>query len=127
MGRMSAAVLGGVLALVLTGGDRSDAIEQPIAIKVRPQIMLSRGDIRIEVRIPADVDNRRAVISWESVGGTVGETQWPIEGEDGPVLHVLELRAQPAAHYVFIAAVFGQRAELRGRATAEILIPDEGR
>lgn len=124
--RIAAAVLGGTLALLATGGDRSDAIEKPITVTVRPQIMLRRGDIRVEVRIPQDVDNRLLVIAWDSVGGSVGETRRQLDGEDAPVLHVLELRDQPAARYVFVTAIYGQRGELRGRATADIHVPDEG-
>lgn len=125
MARIIAAVLGGVIAIAAASYKPAEAIEKPIAITVRPQIMLNRGDIRVEVRIPRDVDNRRLVIAWDSVGGTVGEHQEQLEGDDAPVLHVLALRDQPPAHYMFLAMLYGQRGELRGRVQADIITPDE--
>lgn len=124
--RATAIACGLYLALWLLGGDRYDAIEKPVSIIVRPQIMISRGDIRVEVRVPHDADNRHLVINWDSIGGSVGETQRQLDGDDAPVLHVLELHAQPPAHYHFFAYLYGQRGELRGRADAEIHTPDDG-
>ncbi|HXO85219.1 MAG TPA: hypothetical protein VN803_06815 [Gemmatimonadales bacterium] len=100
------------------------AAAEPVALQVRPRVMLQRGDIRIEARVPRDVRNQILAIAWSSDVGSAGVTQRPLEGEDAPVLHVLELRSQPAANYRFVATVYDRAGKIRGRTEATVQIPD---
>lgn len=119
-----------VLAFLLgfaTGVTLSAAPAPPIvSLVVRPQIMLGRGDIRIEARVPRSADNRLISIAWTSDRGSAGSTLRPLEGEDAMVLHTLWLTSQPAANYLFVATVFNQLGKPRGRAEARIVVPDDG-
>jgi hypothetical protein len=91
----------------------------PLTLLARPTFMLRRGDIRIEVRVLRHADNRRLAIAWTSDVG--------IDGQDGPVLHVLTLPSQPAANYLFVATVIDRAGKPRGRAQAQIrLAGDDG-
>jgi len=119
------AFLLGLLAGVQLRACALDAPPPIVSILVRPQIMLQRGDIRVEVRVPRHRDNRRLLIAWTSDVGTEGSTIRPLEGEDAAVLHVLALPSQPAANYTFVAAVFNSLGKLRGRADGRIVVPDD--
>jgi hypothetical protein len=99
----------------------------PLTLLARPTFMLRRGDIRIEVRVLRHADNRRLAIAWTSDVGSAGATQRQIDGQDGPVLHVLTLPSQPAANYLFVATVIDRAGKPRGRAQAQIrLAGDDG-
>lgn len=119
-----------VLALVafaigFFAGARVHAAEPKIALLVRPTIMIQRrGDIHVEARIPRDADNRLLAIAWTSDGGSAGESQRPLEGDDAPVLHTLWLPSQPAAHYLFVATLINKLGKVAGTARAEIHVPD---
>lgn len=113
------------LAGVVIGAAVVSAAEPAVTIHVRPQIMIRRGDIRVEVRVPRHTDNRMLAIAWISDVGTAGSTVRPLEGEDALVMHVLALPSQPAANYFFTASVFGSSGKLRGRVEARILAPDD--
>lgn len=95
-----------------------------VSLTVRPTIMLQRGDIHVQVRVPPNAQNRILAIAWDSEGGSVGETQRQIAGEDGPVLFDLWLRSQPAAHYVFFVTLYDTRGHICGRDTATITTPN---
>lgn len=96
-----------------------------VQILVRPLVMLMRGDIRVEVRVPRHAENRILAISWTSDTGSLGSTMRGLDGEDAPVLHTLNLPGQPAANYVFLASVFDTHGKPRGRAEAHIHTPEE--
>jgi hypothetical protein len=118
-----------LLGLVAGVTLRAAAPDRPapvVAMLLRPQIMLQRGDIRVEVRVPRHVDNRVLAIAWSSDHGTEGSTIRPLDGDDAAVLHTLALPSQPAANYVFVATVFGPDGRLRGRTDARIVVPDDG-
>lgn len=95
-----------------------------IALTVRPQILASRGDVRVEARVQRHVDNRILAIAWVSDHGTAGSTQRQLEGEHSALLHTLELPAQPSANYYFTATVVGKDGKPRGRADARIVAPE---
>lgn len=119
------AFLLGVLAgatLRASAPDRSPVV----SLRVRPQVMLQRGDVRVEVRVPRHADNRLLSIAWSSDYGTAGTTLRQLDGDDAAVLHTLNLPSQPPANYVFVAAVFGPAGALRGRDDARIVVPDDG-
>lgn len=108
-------------------GTHVHAAEIPVvALQVRPQIMLQRGDIRIEARVPRDGENRLLSIAWSSDVGSEGATLRQLEGNDALVLHTLWLPSQPAANYVFVATVFNRGGKPRGRAEARVLVPEGG-
>jgi hypothetical protein len=116
-----------VLALVLALPLMNDGKVAPVSMIVRPTIMTQRGDIRVEVRVPRHEANRILSISWVSDGpGTWGTELRQLDGESGPVLHVLWLPGSPAANYYFTASVFDTHGQPRGRAEAKILVPDDG-
>lgn len=96
-----------------------------VTLLVRPQVMLQRGDIRVEVRVPPHADNRALAIAWSSDHGTEGSTLRPLEGEDAATLETLTLRSQPPANYLFVATVFGAGGRARGRADARISAVDD--
>jgi hypothetical protein len=104
----------------------SEAIPPAVSLQVRPLVMLQRGDIRVEVRVPRHGENRLLSIAWSSDIGTAGSTLRPLEGEDAQVLHTLALPSQPAANYLFVAAVFNDAGKLRGRAEAKVVVPEDG-
>ena len=108
-------------------GTRVHAAEPRVSLLVRPTIMIQRrGDIHVEARVPRDADNRILAIAWTSDGGTAGESQRPLEGDDAPVLHTLWLPSQPAAHYLFVATLINKLGKVAGTARAEIHVPDVG-
>lgn len=117
--------LGVWLALGVTRGDVSSAPEQPIRLTARPSIVLTRSDLRIEAHIVPDVDNAAVVLTWASIAGSSGSSRRPLDGADAPVIQVWDLRDQIPAHYVFVAALYGQRGERRGQAQAEVHTPIE--
>lgn len=103
----------------------SGETEKPrVLLLVRPQILLRRGDVRIEARVSRHADNRRLAIAWTSDVGTAGSTQRPLEGEDAQVLHTLNLPGQPPANYRFVAVVIDRTGKVCARAEAEIHVPD---
>jgi hypothetical protein len=108
-------------------GAKSEAAVQKsqLTLLVRPQLMLQRGDIRLEARVPRHADNRRLAIAWTSDVGSAGATQRQIDGEDGPVLHVLMLSSQPPANYLFVATVIDRAGKACARAEASIHAPEE--
>jgi len=118
--------------LWMAGGDRGTdgfslppIAEPPVALQVRPLFMLARGDIRIEVRVARHADNRILAISWDSDGGgSKGETDRKIDGEDGPVLFNVTLPSQLPANYIFLATLIGSNGHPRGQAEARIRVPD---
>jgi hypothetical protein len=114
-----------LVALLVGYGARELHGAGRVSILVRPAIMLRRGDVHLEVRVPRDADNRLLAIAWNSDAGTAGGTQRRLAGDAAQVLHVLDLPSQPAAHYVFVATVFDRSGMVRDRATAEIHIPDQ--
>ena len=97
-----------------------------VSLLVRPQVMLRRGDIHVEARVPRAAENRLLSIAWSSDTGTAGSTLRPLEGEDAQVLHTLWLPSQPAANYLFVATVFNTLGKPRGRTEARIHVPDDG-
>jgi hypothetical protein len=116
MGRL---VLCAVLAL-------NAASMKAVDVKVRPQIMIGRGDVRAEVRVERNAANRLLVLAWSSDRGIEGQSRWPLEGEDAAVLYVRELPSVPPAHYIFVASVFDAQGKLRAHADARIVTPDDG-
>lgn len=78
-----------------------------VVLQVRPIVLIGRGDIRVEARVPRHADNRLLAIAWVSDHGSAGSTQRLLEGADAPVLHTLALPSQPPANYFFTATVFG--------------------
>lgn len=112
--------------LGLAAGVTLAAAEPPaVSLQVRPQLMLQRGDVRVEVRVPRHADNRMLSIAWTSDAGTAGSTMRPLEGDDAIVLHTLALASQPAANYLFVATVFNRLGKPRGRAEARIVVPND--
>lgn len=99
---------------------------RPVSLIVRPAFMIARGDIRVEVRVPRDADNRQLTIAWDSDGGSVGNTARALEGEDAAVLHTLNLPSQIPANYRFVATLFNRAGKVRDRAEARIRVPEAG-
>lgn len=97
----------------------------PLSLKVQPTFMVARrGDIRVEARIPRSAENRQLSIAWSSDVGSAGSTQHQIDGEDDAVLHTLNLPSQPAANYLFVAALYDRAGKLRSRQEARIHTPE---
>lgn len=117
-----------VLMFVLgfLAGVNVHAAEIPVVtLQVRPHLMLQRGDMRVEVRVPRHADNRLLSIAWSSDTGSEGSTLRPLEGDDAAVLHTLDLRSQPLGSYLFVATVFNRAGKPRGRAEARVLAPED--
>lgn len=96
-----------------------------VSLIARPQIMLQRGDVRIEVRVPRHADNRLLSLAWSSDHGTDGASVRPLEGDEAAALQTFSLTSQPAANYLFVATVFGAGGRPRGHAEARIVTPDD--
>jgi hypothetical protein len=108
------------LVLLALGTAGPSAVE----LRVRPQIMLQRGHIRAEIRVPPHPENRRLDLQWDSDIGSRGRTMPQLDGADAPTLHVLELPGQPAANYVFTATVIGRDGRPRAVIDARIHHPE---
>src|SRR5258708_5710835 len=109
-----------MLALWWFSGDRHPDAAMRLTLVVRPLILLSRGDVRVEARVPRDTDNRLLAITWSSDVGTAGETIRQLDGEDAAVLHTLWLPNTPPAHYLFLATLIDRHGKIAGRDRAEI-------
>ncbi len=112
-----------VFALIFLLGFATGTVygaERCLTVRVRPTVMLQRGDIQVEARIARHADHRVYAIAWTSDIGSEGSTQRQLEGADAAALQTLSLRDQPAGHYFFSAAVFGPRGQLLARDRAEI-------
>lgn len=118
-----------VIAAFLLGlalGARLEASEQCIRLKVRPQLMLQRGDINIQTRIQPHADHRAFAIAWNSDNGSEGSSgPTPLEGEHARSLFDLWLHDQPAGNYTFIARVFDSTGHALGSDRQQIHQPDE--
>jgi hypothetical protein len=112
------------LGFMLGTTAHASAADSCIRLQVRPQMMLQRGDIRIEARIPRHVDHRAYALSWTSDVGTEGGTRRQLEGEESSVLQTHWLKDYPPAHYLFTSAVYDQAGKIVGRDQAEILTPE---
>jgi hypothetical protein len=99
-----------------------------LELQVRPRIMLplSRGDIRIELRIARHAHHRQFSVAWDGGFAGAGGSAQSLHGEDEPFLHVREVKNQPAAPWHVVAAVFDTKGKLLRRKTADILMPDGG-
>lgn len=118
-----------VLMLIIAAANALDAVlfDEKFRITVRPQIMISRSDMRIEVVVPPNERNRMLSISWDSDRGTAGSTLRTIDGENGPVIHELEIRSAPPANYVFVAVLFDAHGKRIATTTARVSGPEVDR
>jgi hypothetical protein len=111
---------------VLAGTQLHAGAPDAVTLIVRPLVMIQRGDIRIEARVPRHSANRLLAIAWTSDVGTLGSTIRQLDGEDAEVLHTLNLPSQPPSNYTFTATVVGADGKPRGRTEARIHVPDDG-
>lgn len=93
---------------------------KPVLIKINPSIMLYRGDVHVEVRVPPREENRTLVVQWDSDAGDAGQQTEPLDGADAAVLYTWDLRDIPPADYVFEARVLNSAGKTLATDRAEI-------
>lgn len=94
-----------------------------LALLVRPQIMIARNDIHVEVRIARHTDNRLLVVAWD--GGSAGQFREQLDGDGDTILHERWLRSQPPANYLFVASLFAETGKIIAREEARIRVPED--
>ncbi len=89
---------------------RSTSFEVPpvrcVHLHLRPQVLISLGDVDVQVRVARHADHRALVVSWDSDRGFAGSRTFDLAGDHDRALFQWWNRDQPAAHYVYEARVF---------------------
>jgi len=98
-----------------------------VRLQLRPRVLLNRGDVDVQVRVPRHAENRRLTVAWDSDQAGAGSREFALEGDRAPVLFQWWNQDQAPAHYVYEARVFDDRGRQIGDARADIHSADEGR
>jgi hypothetical protein len=99
--------------------------ESPILLKVSPQVLLNRSDVRIEVRVRRDQRNRLLIVSWDSESGSGGATRRQLDGEDAAVLYEIIARDLVPANYEIRATTYDEYGKQVATALGRIVSPEE--
>lgn len=92
-----------------------------VRLLVRPQVMLSKGVITVEVHLADHPDHAVVMVTWTRDG--IDDGRFFEEAPDMVVARTL--RDQPAGAYHFTAAVFDAQGLRRGIAEADIRTAEE--
>lgn len=114
----------------LCGAASASAAELPcVQIRVRPRVMMARGDIDVQTRVCRRANHRHLRIAWTSDTGWAGSSERELAGAAAPVLYQFWLVDVPAANYDFLASVRNSDGRIAGRDRAQIYTPltDDGR
>lgn len=114
----------------LCGAASVSAAELPcVQIRVRPRVLIARGDIDVQTRVARHADHRQLRIEWTSDTGWAGSSERELAGAAAPVLYQFWLADVPAANYDFLASVRNSDGRIAGRDRAQIYTPvtDDGR
>jgi len=124
-GSWGVAIVVGWLALSSNQEGTVVHAEPCVVLRVRPQIMIARGDIRIEARIVRHPDHRAYAIIVTSPDGyeTISGPR-ELSGVDGPALVDLLLRSYSAAHYNIEIRIYDQLGRIVGRDRQSIQTAD---
>jgi hypothetical protein len=101
------------------------AAERCVAIKVRPTIMLTRGDVDVQVRVQRHDHHRGLSVVWDSEDGYSGSRWFDLEGAQDRVLFQWWNKSQPPAHYIYAARVFDAQGRELDQARIEIQTLEE--
>ena len=112
-----------LLLAILLAGSTLSATPARVSLEIRPRIMLSKGDIRVEAHVAPNAANRYLVIAWDS-DAAVGSSLFQLDGADAAVIQTLYMRDQAPVHYLFEARLYGSGDKLLARAEGEIHVPD---
>lgn len=97
-----------------------------LEVRVRPMILLKRGDVRVEVHVSPDERNRLLVLSWSGEpNGQAGSTMRQLEGEDAAVIHEFWLKDVVPANYEIVAATFDRDGKKIATAFGRVTTPEE--
>lgn len=119
-------VVGIAFALGFVCGAASVYAAEPpcVQLKVRPQILLHRGDIDVQIRIARHDDHRLLRVEWDSETGWAGSSETHLNGAAAPVLHQFWLDDYPPATYEFLSTITNADGRVVGRDRARILSPE---
>lgn len=112
-----------VLAFVLgiLFGLQLQAAGPCVRLEVRPQFLLSRGDVDVQAHVARHTDHRALVVVWNSDVGAAGSRSFDLEGTaTDTVLFQWTNRDQPAGRYTFEARVSDAGGRALGSSRAEI-------
>lgn len=98
----------------------ASAAEHCVAITVRPAVMLTRGDVDVQVRVQRHDHHRGLSVVWDSEDGSGGSRWFDLEGAQARVLFQWWNRSQPPAHYIYAARVFDAQGQELNQARTEI-------
>jgi len=92
-----------------------------VRLEVRPQVLLSRGDVDVQAHVARHTDHRALVVVWNSDTGAAGSRSFDLEGTDtDTVLFQWTNKDQPAGRYTFEARVSDAGGRALGSSHAEI-------
>jgi hypothetical protein len=97
------------------------AADRCVRLQVRPQVLLVRGDVDVEVHVGRHGDHRWLQIVWESDTGPSGGREIPLEGEAARPLFQWRERRWPAANYIFQATVLNAAHEVIARSDRQMI------
>lgn len=108
----------------LCGAASASAAELPcVQIRVRPRVLIARGDIDVQTRVARHGDHRQLRIEWTSDTGWAGSSERELAGAEAPVLYQFWLPDHPPANYHFLASVRNHLGHIVGRDRAQIASP----
>ncbi len=92
-----------------------------VRIDVWPHAALAPADLRVQVRIERDSENRKIVVTADSADYfTSSEVQ--LDGEESPRVQVVVFRGLPAGSYDLRGVLIGQSGRVRGTARTGAII-----
>lgn len=97
-------------------------LEPCVTLRVRPLVMLQRGDIEIDALIPPHPDHKAYVLMWNSDVGVGGRQVRQLDSTS-LLLQMQRLRDMPPAHYRFAATIYDAHDHVLGHDAVEIRGP----
>ena len=93
----------------------------PVAISVSPTTSFEPANVRVQVSVELDPENRGVRITADS-DSYYSSSEILLDGDRGPRIRTLILRALPAGEYDVRGEVIGQDGRVRGMAHARAVI-----
>ncbi len=101
------ALLAFLLGMVIAS--HAEARGRCVTLQLRPLILISLGDVDVQVRVARHADHRALLVSWDSATGFAGSRTFALNADHDRVLFQWWNKDQPAAAYVYEARVFDDR------------------
>jgi hypothetical protein len=118
---MSRWSLGLVVLLVSVFGVFVGAKEQPLRLKVGPQLSFEPAAVRVIAYVRPDSNNRRLVVEADS-GSHFTSSDWPVHGEQQPLATVVWLKNLPAGQYELrVRLEHGRGPDVVARGTFQVV------